>query len=117
MEITISKVLEKDIMNFIRINEIGNINLFLSNCLRDGFNIAKYGYSPQDNFNKENKPFKLENNDNTKKESNVEGVEGKEAKRRGRPKKQPTESKEIVESKEEVKEIVKPKKKITIIKK
>ncbi len=117
MEITISKVLEKDIMNFIKINEIGDINLFLSNCLRDGFNIAKYGYSPQDNFNKENKPFKLENNDYTEKEINTEGAEGKETKRRGRPKKQPTENKEIIEPKEEVKEVVKPKKKITIIKK
>ena len=123
MEITVSKVLEKDIINFIRINEIGDINLFLSNCLRDGFNIAKYGYSPQDNFNKENKPFKLENNEHTEKEINTERVEEKETKRRGRPKKQPTETKESIIHKEEkiepIKEIeiVKPKKKITIIKK
>ena len=123
MEITVSKVLEKDIMNFIRLNEIGDINLFLSNCLRDGFNIAKYGHSPQDNFNKENKPFKLENNEHTEQEINTERVEEKETKRRGRPKKQPTETKESIIHKEEkvepIKEIeiLKPKKKITIIKK
>ena len=44
-------------MNFVNINEIDDVNAFLANCLCDGFNIAKYGVSPQDNFKKENKPF------------------------------------------------------------
>ena len=113
MLITISKTLENDIMSFVKLNQVEDINGFLASCLRDGFNIAKYGYSPKDNFNKENKPFKIENYDN-KEESNTEGVERKEAKKKGRPRKEAPTNEESSKPKEE--EIVKPKKKITIIK-
>lgn len=100
-------------MSFVKLNQIEDVNGFLTGCLRDGFNIAKYGYSPKDNFNKENKPFKVENYD-SKEESNIEGVERKETKRRGRPRKDSQTIEESSKPKEE--EIVKPKKKITIIK-
>jgi hypothetical protein len=114
MLITIPKTLETDIMNFVKLNKIEDINLFLSICLRDGFNIAKYGRSPQDNFNKENKPFKIDEND--KKELDIRETERKETKRRGRPKKQST-TEESIKQEEKREEVVKPKKKITIIKK
>ena len=73
MLITISKTLENDIMSFVKLNQIEDVNGFLTGCLRDGFNIAKYGYSPKDNFNKENKPFKVENYD-SKEESNMKAA-------------------------------------------
>ncbi len=112
MEITIPRPLENDIMNFVKLNEIKDINGFLSNCLRDGFNIAKYGYSPKDNFEKENKPFKIEKNDTEEVElTAVEGDEKPKSKRR--PKKQQSEEKESIIQKQE--EVVKPKKTIKII--
>lgn len=118
MQIIIPRVLETDIMNFVKLNEIENINVFLSNCLRDGFNIAKYGYSPKDNFEKENKPFKLENYGREEEESNTEGLVQNEVKKKGRPKKKSSTSEESVKSEEKGEEIIKPKKrKITIINK
>lgn len=117
MQIIIPRVLETDIMNFVRLNEIEDINGFLSNCLRDGFNIAKYGYSPKDNFEKENKPFKSENY-GREEESNTEGLVKNEVKKKGRPKKKSSTSEESVKSEEKGEEIIKPKKrKITIINK
>ena len=116
MLITISKTLENDIMSFVKLNQVEDINGFLASCLRDGFNIAKYGYSPKDNFNKENKPFKIENYDN-KEESNTEGLERKEVKRKGRPKKATPAIEEVSEPIKEEEQPVVQKKKIRIIKK
>lgn len=116
MNLTIPKSLESDIMNFVKINEIEDINGFLVNCLRDGYNIIKYGTSPKENFKNENKPLKINKNDDYKEESNSERVEEvKETpKRRGRPRKE-TRKEESLPT-EEVEEPVKPKKKIRIIK-
>jgi len=116
MYIEIPRSLDNDIMSFVRLNKIEDINGFLTICLRNGFNIVKYGISPQDNFNKENKPLNIEVYD-TEEKSNVEGLERKETKRRGRPKKQQSTNEESVIQKEEKVEPIKPKKKITIIKK
>lgn len=119
MFITIPRVLENDIMNFVRLNNVEDVNSFLVSCLRDGFNIAKYGYSPQDNFNKENKPFKIEEY-GTEEKVDIEGLEKKETKKRGRPKKQQSTEEENVKSVEERKEEQQPiklKKTIRIIKK
>ena len=116
MIIEISRALESDIMNFVRVNEVKDINGFLASCLRDGFNIAKYGVSPQDNFKSENKPLKIENYENTE-ESNSKGVEKEKGKRKGRPKKQPSTSEEGIKPIEKAEEPIKPKKTIRIIKK
>lgn len=113
MLITISRTLETDIMNFVRLNKIENINDFLSNCLRDGFNIAKYGFSPKDNFEKENKPFKIESHES---EDNITRLETSEKKKSGRPRKEQAKKEESVIHEEKNDEIVKPKKKIIIIK-
>ena len=117
MIIEISRALESDIMNFVRVNEVKDINGFLASCLRDGFNIAKYGVSPQDNFKSENKPLKIENYDSTEKESNSKGVEKEKGKRKGRPKKQPSTSEEDIKPIEKTEEPIKPNKTIRIIKK
>lgn len=112
MLITIPRTLETDIMNFVKINNIEDINNFLVVCLRDGFSIAKYGVSPKDNFNKENKPLNIEKYD--KEENNFSGVEGEKPKKRGRPKKQQPKEESSIQKQEEV---VKPKKIIRILKK
>lgn len=116
MILALPRALELDIMNFVRVNEIEDINLFLTNCLRDGYNIAKFGTSPRDNFEKENKPLKVENYDN-KEESNTEGLERKEVKRKGRPKKETPVIEEVSEPVKEEEQPVVQKKKIRIIKK
>ena len=110
MEIEISKTLEKDIISFIRLNNIEDINNFLAICLRNGFNIMKYGTSPQDNFESENKPLNIKKYDTEK--SYLEGHEDKETKGKRRTSKRAGETKE-----EQKEEDIKPKKKITIIKK
>lgn len=112
MLITIPRTLEADIMNFVRINNIEDINNFLAICLRDGFNIAKYGVSPQDNFEKENKPLIIDKYEAG--EDDTSTVETEKPKKRGRPRKQEVKEESSIQ---EQKEIVKPKKVIRIIKK
>ncbi len=46
--------LKKEIEIFCRLNKIDDVESFREECLRQGFNIIKYGVSPQDNFKKEN---------------------------------------------------------------
>lgn len=114
MLITIPKSLETDIMNFTKINNIENINEFLVKCLRDGYNIVKYGTSPKDNFNNENKPLK---DYESTEESNIEGLEKTKKKSSGRPKKQSsTSGEENSEPIKKTEEPIKPKKTIRIIK-
>ena len=46
--------IKKEIETFCRLNKIDDIESFREKCLKQGFNIIKYGISPQDNFKKEN---------------------------------------------------------------
>ena len=46
--------LKKEIEAYCRLNKIDDVESFREECLRQGFNIIKYGISPQDNFKKEN---------------------------------------------------------------
>ena len=114
MVLDIPRVLENDIKSFCEINNIEDISGFLVCCLRDGYNVAKYGTSPKENFINENKPLKIEKYESEEK-SESKGVEGKEVKRRGRPKKQVATNEEISKPIEKEEESVKPKKKIRII--
>jgi len=113
MIINLPKQLEKDLIDFIKLNKIDDIDEFILSCFRNGYYIAKYGNSPKENFNSENKPFKIVNYD--REESFVEGVDGKEKKGRKTGKKS-AEEKESSIPKEESEEIIKPKKTIRIIK-
>jgi len=115
MLITLPKSLENDIMNFCKLNDIEDINFFLTKCIIDGFNIMKYGHNPLENMENENKPLKIEIHDDKEeiKPSRVEDAQPK--KKRGRPRKTETE-KEAIKQVEEAKEPVKPKRKIRIIK-
>lgn len=60
MLITLPRTLEDEIKKFCEINNITDYNDFFVSCIRNGFNIAKFGTSPMDNFKKENKPFKID---------------------------------------------------------
>ena len=104
MSIEIPKNLEKEIKDFAKLNEVQDIDNFVIECLRDGFNIAKYGYSPIDNFKKENKPFKTENYVEEKNESKRKGASEKVKRVEEAP----------IERTEQQEE-VRPKKKIRII--
>lgn len=46
--------LKKEIEAYCKLNKIDDVESFKEECLRQGFNIIKYGISPQDNFKKEN---------------------------------------------------------------
>lgn len=60
MLITLPRSLEDEIKKFCEVNGVTEYNDFFVSCIRNGFNIAKFGTSPMDNFNKENKPFKID---------------------------------------------------------
>ena len=112
MNIILPKSLENDIMQFCKLNEIKEINDFLVSCLSKGYYIIKYGATPKDNFNKENKPLEIEKYE--EKERITVGVEEVTKKRRGRPPKQKEEDSKPTEKTEE--EPIKVKKKIRILK-
>ena len=46
--------LKEEVEAYCRLNKIDDVESFREECLRQGFNIIKYGISPQDNFKKEN---------------------------------------------------------------
>lgn len=115
MNIVISKKLESDIMNFVKLNEIEDINNFLEVCLYNGFNIAKYGVSPQDNYQNENKPLKIEKYDSEEKHNTGE-VEKDEPKSESTRKRSAKSEKAVKRNEEKTDEITKPKKTIRIIK-
>ena len=54
----VNQTLEKQIRQYCELNEIEDINAFANRCLSQGFNIVKYGTSPSDNSEMENKGIK-----------------------------------------------------------
>lgn len=85
--------IKKEIETFCRLNKIDNVESFREECLRQGFNIIKYGISPQDNFKKENnidtivkddvreeKRYKSEHVNDTSNNENVEKPKKKKIK-------------------------------------
>ena len=59
MIINLPDTLENDLREFCMMNNIDDINSFVVTCFRNGYYIAKYGISPEDNFKNQNKPFKV----------------------------------------------------------
>ena len=111
MDIKLPRAIEKDIIEFCNLNEITDVHDFLKQCLINGYSIAKYGISPKDNLESENKPFKQVSYD---KELKDELKEKKNAKT-----KKAKEPEPIVDTNEENDKVIdltgKPKKKIKII--
>lgn len=59
--------IKEEIEKYCNLNSIKNIDDFINDCLTIGFNVKKYGYSPQNNFNiEQNIISKIENNDENK---------------------------------------------------
>lgn len=49
----LDKILE-EIKEYCALNRIEDVEGFVAECTNDGFNIAKYGFSPFDNMSREN---------------------------------------------------------------
>ncbi len=59
--------IKEEIEKYCNLNSIKNIDDFINDCLTIGFNVKKYGYSPQNNFNiEQNIISKIGNNDKDK---------------------------------------------------
>lgn len=59
--------IKEEIEKYCNLNSINNIDDFINDCLTIGFNVKKYGYSPQNNFNiEQNIISKIKNNDENK---------------------------------------------------
>lgn len=118
MVITLPRILEKDIIEFCKINNITDINHFMLTCFRNGYSIAKFGLSPKDNVQKQNKPLEIEdiNDEKTEEKHHLEGnkKQGEDSNKGKRTK----QEKELEQDKEtETTVIKKPKRNIRIIKK
>ena len=109
MIIELPRQLEDEIKKFCEVNNVTEYNNFFVSCIRNGFNIAKYGFNPMDNFRKENKPFKIDEIDIRPKEED-EPIEKGESNRSD-------EEKENVKPKKERENVIKQKKTIKVIKK
>lgn len=93
----VNQTLEKQIRQYCEMNEIEDINAFANRCLAQGFSVVKFGTSPKDNFERENKGIKdIKKNENR-------------TKKKDSPRKDEGEPKEIEKSRtEEPKEEIEP---------
>lgn len=66
----------KAIAEYCEVNKIDDVNAFANRCATQGFNIAKYGLSPVDNIERENKGIKDFKNEGRKKRKEQPGVPG-----------------------------------------
>ena len=66
----------KAIAEYCEANKIDDVNAFANRCATQGFNIAKYGLSPVDNIERENKGIKDFKNEGRKKRKEQPGVPG-----------------------------------------
>ena len=109
----VNQTLEKQIRQYCELNEIDDINAFANRCLSQGFNIVKFGTSPKDNAERENKGIKDIKKINGRKENNIKQVEKEPSIKGGEP---ATKEKEEIKPTEERKEGITVRK-IQIIKK
>ena len=52
-KITLSDKLYRDISRYCQMNDIKAVESFIGNCLMQGYNIVKFGYTPKDNLRRE----------------------------------------------------------------
>ena len=65
----VNQTLERQIRQYCELNDIDDINAFANRCLSQGFSIIKFGTSPMDNIERENKGIKDLNKDEYKKQT------------------------------------------------
>jgi len=54
----VNQTLERQIRKYCEMNDIEDVNAFANRCLSQGFSIVKFGTSPKDNVERENKGIK-----------------------------------------------------------
>ena len=54
----VNQTLERQIRQYCEMNDIEDVNAFANRCLSQGFSIVKFGTSPKDNVERENKGIK-----------------------------------------------------------
>lgn len=54
----VNQTLERQIRQYCEMNDIEDVNAFANRCLSQGFSIVKFGASPKDNVERENKGIK-----------------------------------------------------------
>ena len=102
----VNQTLEKQIRQYCELNEIEDINAFANRCLSQGFNIVKFGMSPSDNKERENKGIKdFKKNESRKKEESPRENKGEQKKDSG---------KGLEEHKEESKPVEERKQAVTV---
>ena len=114
----VNQTLERQIRQYCELNEIDDINAFANRCLSQGFSIIKFGTSPRNNVERENKGIKDISKDEYKKQTKPSREE--ETKRGVEETvKESTKEREEIKKEEEVKEVKTPVtiRKIQIIKK
>ena len=71
----VNQTLEKQIRQYCELNDIEDINAFANRCLAQGFSVVKFGTSPKDNFERENKGIKdIKKNESRKKRDSKGGL-------------------------------------------
>ena len=68
----VNQTLERQIRQYCELNEIEDINAFANRCLSQGFSIIKFGTSPMDNIERENKGIKDIDKDEYKRQTKQE---------------------------------------------
>lgn len=103
----VNQTLERQIRQYCELNEIEDINAFANRCLSQGFSIIKFGTSPIDNIQRENKGIKDLNKDEYKRQTKQETKPSREEKTKRvveeTTEREPTKGEEIKEKEEEVK--------------
>ena len=52
-KITLSEKLYQDISRYCQMNDIEDVDSFITKCLMQGYNVVKFGYTPKDNLRRE----------------------------------------------------------------
>ena len=68
----VNQTLERQIRQYCELNDIEDINAFANRCLSQGFSIIKFGTSPIDNIERENKGIKDLSKDEYKRQTKQE---------------------------------------------
>lgn len=68
----VNQTLERQIRQYCELNDIEDINAFANRCLSQGFSIIKFGTSPMDNIERENKGIKDLSKDEYKRQTKQE---------------------------------------------
>lgn len=116
----VNQTLEKQIRQYCELNEIEDINAFANRCLSQGFSIIKFGSSPMDNIERENKGIKDIDKDEYKRQTKQDAQPSRKEERKRVVEEtieRESTKEDVKEKEEEVKEPTPIVRKIRVIKK